>query len=35
MKNAENNRVAKIGYAVTMVVVTAAILIVIKKHKDK
>ena len=32
MKNPENNKVAKIGYAVTMVVVTAAIVIVVKKY---
>lgn len=35
MKNPENNRVAKIGYAVTMVVVTTAIIVVMKKYKDK
>ncbi len=32
MKNPENNKVAKIGYAVTMLVVTAAIVIVVKKY---
>ena len=32
MKNPENNKVAKIGYAVTMVVVAAAIVIVVKKY---
>ncbi|GEM_PF-2209961 len=35
MKNREDNRVAKIGYAVTMIVVTTAIVIVMKKYKDK
>ncbi len=35
MKKAEDNRVAKIGYAVTMIVVTTAIVIVMKKYKDK
>ena len=34
MKKAETNRAAKIGYAVTMGVVTAAILIVMKKYKE-
>ena len=34
MKKAENNNAAKIGYAVTMLVVTAAIVIVVKKYKQ-
>lgn len=35
MKNPEKNAVAKIGYIVTMIVVTSAILICMKKYKDK
>lgn len=35
MKNPEKNAVAKIGYTVTMLVVTSAILICMKKYKDK
>ncbi len=35
MKKPENNKAAKIGYAVTMIVVTTAIVIVMKKYKDK
>lgn len=35
MKNPEKNAVAKLGYTVTMVVVTTAILICMKKYKDK
>ncbi len=35
MKNPEKNAVAKLGYAVTMIVVTSAILICMKKYKDK
>lgn len=34
MKNPEKNAVAKLGYAVTMIVVTSAILICMKKYKD-
>lgn len=35
MKNPEKNAAAKLGYTVTMVVVTAAILICMKKYKEK
>ena len=35
MKNPEKNAVAKLGYAVTMLVVTSAILICMKKYKEK
>lgn len=35
MKNPEKNAVAKLGYTVTMIVVTTAILICMKKYKDK
>ena len=35
MKNPEKNAVAKLGYTVTMVVVTTAIFICMKKYKDK
>ncbi len=35
MKNPEKNAAAKLGYAVTMVVVSAAILICMKKYKEK
>lgn len=35
MKNPEKNAVAKLGYAVTMIVVTSAIFICMKKYKDK
>jgi hypothetical protein len=34
MKNPEKNATAKIGYAITMLVVTSAILICMKKYKD-
>ena len=34
MKNPERNAVAKLGYTITMVVVTTAILVCIKKYKD-
>ncbi len=34
MKNNDSNKIAKIGYTVTLVVVTAAILICIKKYKQ-
>ena len=33
MKNPEKNAVAKLGYTVTMIVVTTAILICMKKYK--
>jgi Flp pilus assembly pilin Flp len=35
MKKPENNAAAKIGYTVTLVIVTVAIIYVIKKHKAK
>ncbi len=35
MKNPEKNAVAKLGYTITMVVVASAILICMKKYKDK
>ncbi len=35
MKNPEKNAVAKLGYTITMVVVTTAIFICMKKYKDK
>jgi hypothetical protein len=34
MKNPEKNAVAKLGYVVTMAVVSAAILICMKKYKE-
>lgn len=34
MKNSEKNAVAKLGYTITMVIVTSAILICIKKYKE-
>ena len=34
MKNPERNAFAKLGYTITMVVVTTAILVCIKKYKD-
>lgn len=33
MKNPEKNATAKLGYAVTMIIVTSAILICMKKYK--
>ena len=35
MNNPEKNAVAKLGYTVTMVVVTTAIIICMKKYKEK
>ena len=35
MKNPEKNAAAKLGYTITMVVVTTAIFICMKKYKDK
>lgn len=35
MKNPEKNAAAKLGYAVTMIIVSTAILICMKKYKDK
>ena len=35
MKNPEKNAVAKLGYTITMVVVTTTIVICIKKYKEK
>jgi len=35
LKNPEKNAVAKLGYTTTMVVVSVAILICMKKYKDK
>lgn len=35
MNNPEKNAVAKLGYTITMIVVTSAILICMKKYKDK
>ena len=35
MKNPEKNAVAKLGYTITMVVVTTAIVICMKKYKEK
>ncbi len=35
MKNPEKNGVAKLGYTVTMLVVTTAILVCMKKYKEK
>ncbi len=34
MKNPEKNAAAKLGYAITMVVVTSAILVCMKKYKE-
>ena len=35
LKNPEKNAAAKLGYTATMVVVSVAILICMKKYKDK
>ena len=35
MKNPGKNGVAKLGYAATMIIVTTAILICMKKYKEK
>ncbi len=35
MKNPEKNASAKLGYTITMVIVGTAILICMKKYKDK
>lgn len=35
MKNPEKNAIAKLGYIITMVVVTTAIVICMKKYKEK
>lgn len=35
MNNPEKNAAAKLGYAITMVIVTSAILICMKRYKDK
>ena len=35
MNHPEKNAAAKLGYTITMVIVTSAILICMKKYKDK